>query len=179
MAKSAPTGRKDMRKPTRGFVQTASLLSRRIAQVTEKRGFAETRLLTNWAEIVGQEIAQIVRPVKVTYAREGFGATLIVLCKGARAPEVEMQLPVIRERVNACYGYNAISRVRVTQTASTGFAEGQAAFAHKPAVPCPPDPEATARLETQLTDVADSDLHRALAALGANVLGRANRQNEH
>ena len=179
MAKPAKTGRQDTRKRTYGFVQTASLLSRRIAQVSEKRGFAESRLLTNWAEIVGRDIAEVVRPVKVTYGREGFGATLIVLCKGARAPEVEMQLPVIRERVNACYGYNAISRVRVTQTASTGFAEPKVPFDHKPARPRQLDPVEKARLDTQLTDVADSDLQRALAALGDNVLGRAARQKDH
>ena len=179
MAKQAKNGRQDTRKRTYGFVQTASLLSRRIAQVTEKRGFAESRLLTNWTEIVGRDIAAIVRPVKVTYAREGFGATLIVLCKGARAPEVEMQLPIIRERVNACYGYNAISRVRVTQTASTGFAEPKVAFENKPAAVRQPDPVAKARLDTQLTDVADSDLQQALAALGDNVLGRAARHKDH
>ena len=37
MAKQAKNGRQDTRKRTYGFVQTASLLSRRIAQVTEKR----------------------------------------------------------------------------------------------------------------------------------------------
>ena len=50
---------------------------------------------------------------------------------------VQMQLPKLRERVNACYGYNAISRILLTQTAPTGFAEGQAEFAPAPK-PKPP-----------------------------------------
>ena len=40
-----------------------------------------------------------------------------------------MQKDRLRERVNAVYGYNAISRIHLTQTAPTGFAEGQAKFA--------------------------------------------------
>lgn len=155
---------------TRGFVQTASLLTRRISGAGEKRGFAETRLLTRWAEIVGAEIAAIVKPVKVSY-RDGFGATLTVLCPGPRAPEIEMQLPMLRDRVNACYGYNAISRIRLTQTAATGFAEARTPFDPKP--PAAPDPEALGTLKTQLQDVTDTGLRAALAALGEKVLTRA------
>jgi hypothetical protein len=45
---------------------------------------------------------------------------------------LEMQKEILRARVNACYGYNAIARIRITQTAPTGFAEGQAAFGMQP-----------------------------------------------
>jgi hypothetical protein len=170
------TGRND-RSYTRGFVQASGLLARRITGVGEKRGFAESRLLTHWAEIVGAETAAIARPEKITY-REGFGATLIVLCTGARAPELEMQLPVIRERVNACYGYNAIARIRVTQTSASGFSDPQTPFAHKPKEAQAPDPTAKADLDNRLDDIADTGLRDALAALGDNVLSRAARGND-
>ena len=39
-----------------------------------------------------------------------------------------MQKVQLRERVNAVYGYNAIARIRITQTAAAGFSEGQADF---------------------------------------------------
>ena len=39
---------------TRGFKQTASLLKARIRRVTETRGFAESRVVTHWAEIPGR-----------------------------------------------------------------------------------------------------------------------------
>ena len=117
---------------TRGFKRTASVLSGEIRRAGESRGFAVSRLLTHWAEIAGEEIAAIAQPVKVGYGRGGLGATLTVLTTGAQAPMLEMQKETLRERVNAVYGYNAISRVHITQTAPTGFAEGQAQFAHKP-----------------------------------------------
>ena len=97
-------------------------------QGVETRGFAVSRVLTRWAEIAGEDIAAIARPVEVSYGRQGFGATLTVLTTGAQAPMLEMQKEVLRERVNAAYGYNAIARIRLTQTAPPGFAEGQASL---------------------------------------------------
>ena len=87
------------------------------------------RLLTHWADVVGDEIARIAQPAEISYGRGGFGATLTVLTTASQAPMLQMELPRIRERVNACYGYNAIARIRITQTAATGFAEGRALFA--------------------------------------------------
>ncbi|MCA8835677.1 MAG: DciA family protein, partial [Proteobacteria bacterium] len=72
--------------------------------------------LTHWAEIVGADIARIAEPLKLNYPKDGFGADLVVLCVGANAPLVQMQIPDIIERVNSCYGYRAITRVKVTQT---------------------------------------------------------------
>ena len=160
----------------RGFEHTAGLLRERIRVAGEKRGFAVTRLLTHWQEIAGPDIAPIARPVKVGYARQGLGATLTVLVTGAQAPLVEMQKERIRERVNACYGYNAIARLRITQTAPDGFAEGQADFA--PAARPSPGPAGAQdhRLRHKANEVSgavrDPQLRAALEALGRNVLER-------
>ncbi|MGB3278029.1 MAG: DUF721 domain-containing protein, partial [Pseudorhodobacter sp.] len=112
----------------RGFEAASGLLKERIRTAGEARGFAVTRLLTAWAEIVGADVAAITRPVKVGYGKGGLGATLTLLTTSANGPMVQMQLPAIKEKVNACYGYAAISRITITQTAPSGFAEGQAEF---------------------------------------------------
>ena len=157
----------------RGFEQTAGLLQTRIRQVGEKRGFAVARLLTHWAEIVGEETARIARPVKVGYGQGGFGATLTLLTTGAQAPMLQADLPRIRERVNACYGYAAIARVRITQTAPTGFAEGQATFTHGPAPAKPPkDPAKAEAARKVAAPVHDDALRHALQTLAENVLSR-------
>jgi hypothetical protein len=162
---------------TRGFTRTAQLLQERIRRASETRGFAESRLLTRWPEIAGPEVAAIARPVKVSYTRQGFGATLTLLTTGAQAPMLEMQKETLREKVNAVYGYNAISRIAITQTAPTGFAEGQAAFAPAPAQPAAdrPDPQVTGQAADLARPVADADLRRALEALGRNVLSKSKR----
>ena len=160
----------------RGFEPAAGLLRDRLRAAGEARGFTVARLLTHWPEVVGEDIAQRTLPVKVGYGRGGMGATLTLLTTGPAAPMVQMQVDSIREKVNACYGYNAISRVLLTQTAATGFAEGQAAFgpAPKPA-PSAPDPATAKRAAAAVSAVSDPDLRAALAVLGQNVLSRASR----
>jgi len=157
----------------RGFVQTGGLLTKRIRGVSEKRGFAETRLLTHWDSIVGAALAGLARPVRISHARDGFGATLTVLTNGARAPELQMMLPTLKEKINAVYGYTAISRIRITQTASHGFAETVQPFDHntgKAAAPLPPDKAAD--LSASLRPIRDAGFRAALELLGKNVLGK-------
>ena len=147
-------------------------MSGQVRRATGSRGFSKTRVLTHWAEIVGPNLANITKPAKVSFAREGFGATLTIFASGARAPEVQMQLEDIRARVNACYGYNAISRVRITQTdaENLGFAEDQAPFDHNPRAE--PDLESLETLD--LGNVNDEGLRDALLRLGRNVLTQQN-----
>lgn len=157
----------------RGFEAASGLLKDRIRSAGESRGFAVTRLLTHWPEVVGEDLARVTRPVKVGYSKGAFGATLTVLVKPTDAPMVQMQLPRIRDRVNACYGYAAISRVTLTQTAPMGFAEGQAQFlAPPPVAPPATPPDILAKAHETAEGVQDEGLRRALEMLAANVLTR-------
>ena len=157
----------------RGFEPAAGLLKDRIRGAGEKRGFAVTRLLTHWAEIVGEDLARSTRPVKMGYSHGSFGATLTVLVAAVQAPMVQMQLPRIRDKVNAVYGYAAVSRITLTQTAPTGFAEGQAEFTHAPqAAPLQIDPAILAEATETAAPVRDAGLRAALEALAQNILTR-------
>ncbi|MBN2742022.1 MAG: DUF721 domain-containing protein [Rhodobacteraceae bacterium] len=158
----------------RGFEPAGKLLRQRVRAAGESRGFAVSRLLTHWAEVVGGDIAAHTRPVKIGYSKGGFGATLTLLTSGAAAPMVQMQLPKIREKVNACYGYNAISRVSLTQTAPIGFAEGQAQFTPAPkAVPKALDPKVIEAAARTTEGCKDAGLKSALETLAQNVLSRS------
>ena len=158
----------------RGFERTSSLLQARIREASEGRGHIGAKLAAHWAEIVGPEIASRARPVKVGYSGKGLGATLTLLTTGPDAPVLEMQRERIREKVNAVYGYGAIARVRVTQTAPEGFAEGQALFTPAPSEPPPaPADEAEAgRAREFAAGVENADLREALEALARNVIKR-------
>ena len=161
----------------RGFKRTSQLLKDRIRRASETRGFAVSRVVTHWEEVAGPDIAAIARPVNVSYGRQGMGATLTVLTTGAQAPMLEMQKEKLREKVNAVYGYNAIARIRLTQTAPTGFAEGQAQFEYrtKPKPPAAPDPAVAQEASAVVAPVGDAGLRQALEALGRNVLSKAKR----
>lgn len=165
------------RRRMRGFEPAGGLLGNSLRHAAETRGFSEARILTHWEEIAGADTAAIARPVKVSYGKAAFGATLTLLTTGAHAPVLQMQLPRIRERVNAAYGYNAISAIHITQTAPDGFAECAAAFrARATAAPPAPDPAIAAAARRMADPIADGDLRSALEALGRNIISRQGTQ---
>lgn len=158
----------------RGFEAAGGLVKAPVRAVGETRGFAVARLLTHWAEVAGEDLAAKTRPVKIGYGKGGMGATLTLLVKPAEAPMVQMALPHLKDRVNAVYGYAAVSHIHLTQTAATGFAEGQADFGHAPKVVAPPapDPALTAKAQAVAEGVADPGLRAALEKLAQNILSR-------
>lgn len=165
------------RRRMRGFEAAASLVANRVRSVGESRGFAVARLLTHWPEVVGPEIAAQTRPVKINHGK-GFGATLTLLVPGAVAPLITMQMEQIRQRVNACYGFNAVARIALTQTAPTGFvdaqgfAEAQAGFAAARRTLRAPDPAQTAQAERIAQDFDDPQLAAAMRQMALNILSR-------
>lgn len=156
----------------RGFEPASGFLRDPIRHAGESRGFAVARLLTHWPEVVGDDLARMTRPVKIGYSRDGLGATLTLLVASAQAPIVQMHLPRIVEKVNAIYGYAAISRIALTQTAATGFAEGQAEFTSAPKTAQEPAPEIMAQARDTAAPIADPGLRAALEALAQNILNR-------
>ncbi|MGB0796607.1 MAG: DUF721 domain-containing protein, partial [Paracoccaceae bacterium] len=86
---------------------------------------------------------------------------------------VEMEKENIRARVNSLYGYNAITEIKITQTAATGFAEAQAVFdgPQKPAGSSP-NPNISRAAQEMAASVNDPEFSRALAALAQNVLSK-------
>lgn len=165
------------RRRKRGFEAASSLLSQRVQKAAEGRGFAVSRLLTHWPEIAGEPLAAMTRPVRISHGSGGFGATLTLLTSGPAAPMVEMQLPQLRERVNACYGYNAIQKIALTQTAASGFAEGQAQFTPPPPRATKPDPQAEAQARDVAAQFDDPVLAEAMARLTLNLSLRKKRKD--
>lgn len=144
----------------RGFRQAGGLLHKSVRKATENRGFTETRLLTDWESICGTRLAKLARPVRISYAQAGLRATLQIECSGAIAPEVSLQKEEIRERVNACYGYNAIQKITIRQTSTApaiGFAEEPVAYEPRPVK------------RRSLQGFEDQSLKEALETLAENI----------
>lgn len=159
--------------PHRGttFRRAYSAVERNIGKAAGKHGFAEKDVLLRWREVVGEALANVCRPVNVSYGarKSGLGATLTIAAEGAHAPEIAHETSRIIERVNRFYGYAAVSRIRLTQTA-TGFAEPAASF--RPA-PEPADRRvAEGNAEAMASGIENDEFRAALVALGASILTR-------
>jgi len=161
------------KRSARGFARAGAILQPRIRAVGEARGFAVARLLTHWAEIAGPDLAESTLPLKIGYGHRAFGATLTVLTTGTRAPILEMGKESLRERINACYGYSAISRIRIVQTGPVGFDGGKAEFRPSPEPRQAPErPEIRAAARSAAAHIGDGELREALESLGASILAR-------
>ncbi|MEL7344969.1 MAG: DUF721 domain-containing protein, partial [Pseudomonadota bacterium] len=69
--------------------------------------------------------------------------------------------------------YAAVGKIRITQTAPTGFAEPKAGYDAPPKKPMSPSPKAT----KAAASVGDADLRRALETLGGHVYSKSNDQD--
>ncbi len=152
----------------KNFVRAATAAKGLIRPALTKRGFSEPRILVEWDDVVGERIAGLCRPVKLGYAgRDGMGGTLTVGTLGAMALEVQHLTPQIVERVNAHYGYRAISRIRLVQLGPEAFEE------RKKGRDMPhPRPEEIIRIRSMVEPVADEGLRGALERLGRNIATR-------
>lgn len=158
-----------------GFRRAGTASRAPLDAAASRHGFAVSDVLLRWQEVVGEELAELCHPLRVSYGRgRSLGATLVVEVEGARGPEVDMRAPRIVERVNSFYGYRAISRLSVTQTSagSCGFAEDQAAFAGPAAPPAGPRRADLRRAAELAAEVENPALRDALTRMGAYVLSQ-------
>lgn len=153
---------------SRGFMRAGGLIEAQMRTASAKRGFAQARLRALWTDIAGPEFAAISSPVKLTRSRGPAGGLLTLAVDGAHAPQVQMLIPVLRERVNAALGPGTVGRIQLTH-GPTGFAEPALAFREQPDT-SPPDIH---RVEGTLSSIGDGELRSALETLAKNVVIRA------
>ena len=104
-----------------GFKSTAHFVHQLTKKSFEKRGFAQSKLIINWKEIVGFDLDKLSKPVKMTFPKNGLGATLTIEINGAYGPELDLQKENIIEKVNRVYGYTAVIKVNFKASASMGY----------------------------------------------------------
>ena len=150
-----------------GLQAIARTLPKVTAKVLGRRGFAEADLLSNWAGIVGRDIAAHCAPRKLSRARRGAGGDgeLTLRVEAGFALELQHLEPQLLERINSHFGYRAVGRLRLLQ------APARAPEAPKPRA-AKPAPAEEAALEARLADVEDAELRAALGRFGQAVLRR-------
>ncbi len=86
-------------------------------QLLGARGFMEIDLLTNWKYIVGDELAQFSLPQKLTFRKDERtdGSLTVSVLSGAFAMEIKQNEPRILEKINAYFGYKAVSKLKILQ----------------------------------------------------------------
>ena len=155
----------------------SAFLPRLTRKAFQKYGFASASLITEWSNIVGEDVASYTAPERLKWprlpdayaddgpaARTRPGATLLVRVDGGRALEVQYRSRQLLERINAYFGYRAVAELRLIQAPIAHICDGRRTKAgvHKtvtqdatpsPAVAAVENPalrSALARLEAQI-----------------------------
>lgn len=156
----------------RGFARAGGLISPQMRTAAARRGFLEAKLRALWGEIAGADFAMISMPQKLTTARGPAGGLLRLSIDGAHAPQLQMMLPQLVERINAALGPGTVGRIQLVQ--------GGAAQTHsKPSATPAPAPESAdiAQVQPTLSSIGDDGLRRALETLARNVVSRERKPN--
>src|SRR3954465_11363310 len=96
------------------------LLGGVFADAYAKQGFASRELVTRWAEIAGQQVANFSEPLKIQWPGPRGGqpqepATLILRVEGPMALEIQHSSDAILQRVNRFFGWNAVGKIALRQ----------------------------------------------------------------
>ena len=85
-----------------------------------------------------------------------------------------MQLPKILSKVNSIYGYNAISKIKITQTSPIDFEDSFENLEGRENKKVLSDKQII-NVETSVKNVSDINLKDALSRLGKNIIIRNNK----
>ena len=146
-------------------------LQKLIKELDDKFGKGASALEPRWREIVGDRLAGVSRPQKLTKGRDGQGGTLELRVAGPAALLVQHQADDILARVNLFLGAGAVSKLRIAQGPVKPLPAASAP-ARRTSTPAPPLPaSAEAGLSASIEGAPDA-LKSALQKLGRAVLAR-------
>jgi len=155
---AAPTRKRDLprrERPTLASALLASVLDR----PTRQQGFADARLVTDWATIAGADIARDSVPLKLD--RRTRTLTLKV------RPTAALVLQHSEPRINTFFGATTALRLRLVQ--------GPVANMTAAEPPPPLDPTERAEIERRVAEIEPAALRAALVDLGVALRARRRR----
>lgn len=142
----------------------------------EKYGFSTATLLTDWSVIVGAELARSTQPERLKWprisdrdqpaAQRDAGATLVLRVDDGRAMDVQYRTRQIIDRINAHFGYRAVSQIRIIQAPLVPVAATPASrtVTSRPS-------RASTSPRADLSGIANEDLRAALARMQQAITG--------
>lgn len=166
-----------VRKPQFGPKAVGSFIPRLTRPAFEKFGFSAATIITDWAQIVGADLAQSTQPERLRWPKPASGraeavedinqgrpgATLLLRVDDGRALDIQYKGRQIIDRINAYFGYRAVTELRIVQAPIVRHT--RATPARPPLVAMSPPPADVARVENAV-------LREALARMAAGLSAR-------
>jgi len=165
MVKSGGTTKKADAAPRANRARAVSDMLPAVGGAAFRRfGFVQSSIVSRWHEIVGARYARVSSPESIRFPpgkRQAGVLTLVV--ESAHAPMMQHVAPVIVERVNRFFGYQAVERVHFRQGVVRVAQAKQNRIAPPSLRPLPAD------LGDSLREVADPELRACLESLARGI----------
>jgi len=148
--------------PRSGRARAAGELVGEIGGVAFRRfGFVQSAIVSRWSEIVGERYARVSSPESIRFPTgKKSGGVLTLLVEGAHSPLLQHLAPLIIERVNRFFGYEAVDRVV--------FRQGRPLT--RKAGPARPQPSPVPKeIGEGLRQIADPELRACLESLAGRI----------
>lgn len=149
----------------------ASSVSKLTSETFSKKFVALGRVLNNWDDIIGPEMAVKAQPVKIHYRKpkekgDKPQATLEIAATSADATVLHYQKDLILARINQIFGDSWITNLRFVHIAAN--TENKYAPSRKSSMPLPQaDLDG---LKATLEGIEDEEIRNCLEKLGQGVL---------
>ena len=148
-----------------------TLTDRLISPALRRRGISLSKIVTAWPRIAG-DAAGWSEPAMIRFPDgESRNGTLTVSVRSGRGPEMQMYSPQIIENCNTVFGYAAICRISITQTA---YNTAQKDISAPPPRRKPQalTEDAASRHDASLKSVKDENIRKTLDNLGKSIFTR-------
>ncbi len=170
------------RKPMVGPKAVGSFVPPLTRAAFEKFGFSAVTLITDWAHIVGADLARATKPERLKWPKGPAarsesddpdagrpGATLMLRVDDGRALDIQYKAQVLIERINSYFGYRAVDDIRILQAPISRPSSGSSlsrthatASVHQPPASPP----------TIVQSVKDEALRASLIRMAAGMVAR-------
>ena len=134
-----------------------------------KHGFASASLISDWATIIGDELAASCQPVKLAFPQGKRDEGVLHLhVTGGAALEIQHVTPQIIERINGHLGYRAVARLKLIQGQAPRRPSARPRRLTEHGQARPPEPKHLDGVEA----VTDPRLRESLRRLGTAIAAR-------
>ncbi len=164
-----------MRKYHKNAQALGGLVENLIQPIVQDHGAMTYGIITNWPQIIGVELAQDTAPEKFIWSRqkseyEPATATLCILTNnGGTALKLQHMQTHILARVNAQFGWRAVTAIKIKQTLTLPHKK---TVAPKPTI----SGEIAAQIATHIQPDTDPELANVLQRLGQSILREEQRK---
>ncbi len=162
---------------TQGLSSVSQTILPFAKQILGTKGFVEIDILTGWRDIVGEELAEFSLPQKIDFPRgqKSNGTLHLSVISGAFALEIQHREKYILEKINTHFGYQAVSKIKITQDSGFGLEKLDKPDEEKKQIKISSEEENY--INDLTSDLNNAELKKILVKLGKSVFNDNKREN--